>query len=566
MIRSILASILLLLLTIPLVLSQAKTRLLPSNINKPSINYYAPFISGDGSTLLYLHDYTDEGHHAMMTATKKTVSTWHDGIEVNKLINRPTLNLRGGYSLSFDADMMYFSSRKSGLGGFDLWSSKRRGNDWEAPKNLGAPANSRENEGAPCLSPDGEYLYYMRCDKMSEYGGASGCRIVRSKRTNRGWSEPEDLPGNINTGNSQTPRLLADGISMIFASDQFGGVGGLDLYMTKKQGDEWTEPVPLDFLNTDKNDQFVSTDAKGRYMYVAENTGRNSQLVMKLIPEDLQPTKVMRIKGKVVNGETGDPISANLTIFNVDERDRLWNEKLGSNGEFAIVLNEGASYDLAVESLESGVMYYSKVFDLNTVGVRDKQTLNIRLEPIQLEKSYETEIRFEENKAVLKDNSTFELRRISNMLRKNPTMRVELISSLNGYRSDSIPSDADLTEVLVDSVYITREVPLELDTTVLLKDSIPDDSLSLDSTLVDQEEGKDSIRYEMVEELQLKYTYHNDRTEAEVTAVKDYLIERGIDESRIDTSVKIDKDSNGSEVKPEEPIEIRKMYLRILEM
>ncbi|MEM8568070.1 MAG: hypothetical protein AAGF85_16530 [Bacteroidota bacterium] len=557
-----------------LAFGQAKSRLLPSNINKPSINYYAPFISGDGRTLLYLHDYTDEGHHAMMTATKKTVSTWNDGIEVNKLINRPTLNYRGGYSLSFDGDMLYFSSRKSGLGGFDLWSSKRNGNDWQAPKNLGSPTNSRENEGGPCLSPDGEYLYFMCCEKMSEYGGASGCRIVRSKRTNSGWAAPVDLPANINTGNSQTPRILADGVSMIFASDKLGGAGGLDLFLTKMQGENWSQPVPLEFLNTPKNDQFVTTDAKGRYMYVAENTGRNSQLMMKLIPKELQPAKVMRIKGQVTNAD-GSPLKANLTIFNIDDRDRLWNEKLSVNGEFAIVLNEGASYDLAVESQTPGVMYYSKVFDLQQVGARDKQTLTIKLEPIELEKPYTTEIRFEDHRAKITDNSTFELRRISNMMRKNPQMSIELTAYLDLYKSDSIQSDPDLTELRIDSIYVEREVaiPIELDTTqVLAGDSLYLDSLSTDTTFVEVQELRDSVKYETVQELHIKNTFHNDRTHHEVDAVKEYIVDRGINASRIQIRTQVNKQNVWRREELEDDTEhnktheIRSIGLRVLKM
>lgn len=524
--------------------------------------------------MLYLHDYTDEGNHAMMTATKKTVSTWNDGIEVNKLINRPTLNYRGGYSLSFDGEMMYFSSRKSGLGGFDLWSSKRRGTDWEAPKNLGSPTNSRENEGGPCLSPDGEYLYFMRCEKMSEYGGASGCRIVRSKKTNFGWAEPVDLPANINTGNSQTPRILADGISMIFASDRLGGAGGLDLFLTKKQGENWSEPIPLEFLNTTRNDQFVTTDAKGRYMYVAENTGRNSQLVMKLIPKALQPAKVMRVKGQVTDAN-GAPTQANLTIFNIDDRDRLWNEKLPANGEFAVVMNEGASYDLAVESQAPGVMFYSKVYELQEIGARDKQTLTITLEPIEMEKSYSTEIQFEEHQAKIKDISTFELRRISNMMRKNPQMRIEITAFLDLYKSDSTQSDPDLTELLIDSMYVEREVaiPINLDSAQTYSgDSLTIDSVSTDSAALDLQEFRDSVKYETIQELFLKRTYHNDRTIYEVEAVKDYLVGRSIDESRILTRTQVDKESiwmrneldDNSE--PSETPAIRRIELKFLEL
>lgn len=534
-------------------ISQDKIRKLPSNINRPSINLYAPFISGDGQTLLYLSDYTDDGHHGMRWATKKTVSTWNDGLEVNKLINRPTLNYRGGYSLNFDGSVMLFTSRKSGLGGFDLWSSNRRGNDWEAPGNLGSPVNSSENEGAGMMSPDGEYLYFMRCEKMSEYGGASGCRLMVSKKTYNGWDTPKELPANINTGNSQTPRILADGETLIFASDQFGGKGGLDLYMTTKAGETWSDPIPLDFINTDKNDQFISIPAKGRYLFADVQGDRDRELVQILIPDEFQPKKVMRIQGTVTDAATGEPLDANLTVFNVGNRDRLWNEKVGRKGEFAIVLKEGSVYDVAIDMDDPTYLYFSKVYDFTEeVGVRDKENLHVKLTKIAPGATYNPDVVFEEYSSEISDNSTFELRRMAEVLRKNPNMKIEILVAQNNFKKDSVQSDPDLTEIQYDTVITKVKRPL---ITEQLKEDVEEDSLENEETDWVNEDFDENAHdmedagYEVVEQQKIKKTYHNDRTKEQAGAIKAYLVGRGVNESRIQISTlrKEGKESNSQE-------------------
>lgn len=521
--------------------AQAEMKKLPSNINRASINLYAPFISGDGKTIVYLSDYTDDGHHSMRWTTKKTVSTWNDELEVNKLINRPMLNYRGGYSLSFDGDILLYTSRKSGLGGFDLWYSKRRGNDWEAPSNFGGPVNTSENEGAPVLSPDGEYLYFMRCDKMGEYEGASGCRIMVSKKSYNGWSEPTELPANINTGNSQTPRILADGETMIFASDKFGGKGGLDLMMTTKQGEVWTDPIPMDFINTEKDDQFVSIPAKGRYLFAAIKGDRNHELVQVLIPEEFQPKKVMRIQG-TAKDPSGAVLNANITVFNIEQRDRLWNEKTGANGEFAIVLKEGAAYDLAVAVDDPKYMYFSRIYDFREeVGTRDKETLNITLAPMEPGAVYSLPVVFQEYSSEPDDISTFELRRVADVLRKNPDMTIEIAVHQKDYRQDSIQSDPDLTEHVMDSIITTIERPIPMMDTLEVQEET--DSLTFED--YDEEYEADvepdttqteEVRYEIIEKLQIKHTYHNDRSEKQADAIKAYLVGRGVSEDRISIS------------------------------
>ncbi len=521
-------------------LAQSKVRVLPANVNKSSLNLYAPAISGDGKTIVYLSDYTDDGHHSMYFTTKKSVSSWNEPAEITKLVNRPTLNYRGGYCLSFDGDMLVFTSRKSGLGGFELWYSYRNGANWSSPSNFGRPINSASNEGTPSLSPDGDYLYFMRCDQMTEYKGATGCKLYVAKKKFGKWGTPVELPSNINTGNSQNPKIMADGETLIFSSDQFGGKGGLDLYMSKKEGESWSKPVPMDFMNTDKDDQFISIPAKGRYLYTSQHSGRDYDLVQLLIPEEFRPKKVMRIQGKVTDVVTGEPVNAKLIVFNVDLRDRIWNDNIGEAGEFALVLNEGNTYDLSVNHPDASYKYYSKVYSLDDIG-RDKEQLNIQLEPLTSEKEYVSDVLFEQHTSNLADGSIYELRRLADMVRRNPNMKIEIHVTQTNYQEDSVQSNPDLTEVLIDSMIVERQVLVtnisdipqntdslnieEIDATV---DSLNSMSYSKDSTVVEQAEI-----YETVEELQITYTYHNDRTMSQAEAIKSFLVEKGAKEENL---------------------------------
>ncbi|MEP2773147.1 MAG: hypothetical protein ABJH05_13430 [Fulvivirga sp.] len=596
-----------LLLVVGTSYAQTQLKALPSNINRPSINLYAPFISGDGQTILYLSDYTDDGHHSMHWATKRTVSTWNDGNEVNKLINRPTLNFRGGYSLSFDGDQLFFSSQKAGLGGFDLWSSKRRGKDWEAPKNMGLPINSREDEGSPMLSPDGEYLYFMRCEQMKTYGGASGCKLYVSKLNYNGWSEPVALPDNINTGNSQTPRLLADGETLIFASDQMGGKGGLDLFMSKKTGENtYSKPIALDFANTPEDDAFVSIPAKGRYMFKDMKGARDNELVQVLIPEELQPKSVMRIQGKITD-ISGEPVNAQLTIFNIDARDRLWNEKVGKAGEFAIVLKEGAAYDLSVFHTEPNYMYFSKLYDLEEMGPRDKERLNIKLMPLKVGEEYPLDILFESHGSEVKEISTYELRRLGDFIRKTPSMQAEVVVEQSAYVEDTVQSDPDLTEQRIDTIWHEKPVfdmalvdeaydsimtllsvdwPAQYETTIdstIYQTTLTADSLIVKSfkIIVPKTPVMDSLSTDSLAVVKappmpadtlkasyplIKYktvtVYHNDRTSAQSQAIIDFLIDRGVKPEQISAKTQRVKKENP----PEEEGSTIKVYLRLRSM
>lgn len=533
MLKFIGSSLLVLAFSFNLIHAQKSIRELPKNLNHPSVNLYAPFVSGDGQSMIYLSDYADDGHHVMYFAKRKGVATWDDGAEITKVINRPTHNFRGGYSLSFDGSTLFYTSRKSGLGGYEIWYSEKRGDEWGAPKNMGGPVNSADNEGSPMISPDGQYLYFMRCESMSEYKGAKGCKLMVAKRKGTKWDTPQELPANINTGNSQTPRILADGETLFFASDQMNGKGGLDIYMTRKLETGWTDPKPLDFINDQWNNCFVSVPAKGRYMFADIKGARSRNLAQVLIPEEFKPKAVMRIQGKVTN-TAGEPVNANLRVFNIDTRKRLWNDKVGTKGEFTIVLNEGASYDLSITDGAEN-MYYAKVYELDSIGPRDKERLRVTVEPIQMSKAYPSPVNFEAYSDKLSDNSTFELRRIADLMRKNATMKIEVGVHLHQYLEDSIQSNADLTEVIVDSVYIEREAPIEIDTTdsllsTALSDSVATDSLSLDTLNVQE---IDTIEKVMIKELQLNYTYHNDRTEQQAESIKAYLVGRGIAAERI---------------------------------
>jgi hypothetical protein len=56
--------------------------------------------------------------------------------------------------------LLVITDHKDGLGGDDLFLSRRAGGSWSRPEHLPAPINSKEYEYGPSLSPDGRTLYF----------------------------------------------------------------------------------------------------------------------------------------------------------------------------------------------------------------------------------------------------------------------------------------------------------------------------------------------------------------------------------------------------------------------
>ena len=58
--------------------------------------------------------------------------------------------------ITADGNSLYFTARHrpNGLGGEDVWASRRTKDGWSKAVNLGAPINTKDHEGFMCLSAD----------------------------------------------------------------------------------------------------------------------------------------------------------------------------------------------------------------------------------------------------------------------------------------------------------------------------------------------------------------------------------------------------------------------------
>ncbi len=122
-----------------------------------------------------------------------------------------------------------------------LYWSKREGSTWSPPQPL--PFNNNEFDDChPAISIDGDKLFFS----SNRPGGFGGMDLYVSYRIGDTWSEPVNLGANINTrGDEVFPFIHADN-TLYFASNGLpGGKGKLDLYYVVQDGANWTQPINL---------------------------------------------------------------------------------------------------------------------------------------------------------------------------------------------------------------------------------------------------------------------------------------------------------------------------------
>lgn len=514
-------------------------RVLPRNINNPTHNQVYPAVSGDGKVMFFMSDYSDDGAFAMMSA-KYRAGKWQDAEDV-LVIGSSKVNNWGGYALNYDGTVIYFSSRRSeGIGKFDIWYSSLIDGEWSRPKNIGQPINTPGNEGNPSVSPDGQRIYFMKCQSMSK-DNLGGCKLYYSEQGSSGWEAAVELPDNLNIGNSTSPRILPDNKTLVFASDRPGGKGGIDIWMSKRTGDHWSEPVNIEAVNTSKDDLFLSATMRS-VAYITTTTDKGKKAIAELrLPAEYR-LENMIIRQGIIKDEAGNNLAADVRAFNLDEQTyEVRMRTSAATGSYIMILPGGAKYDVSYNEIRLNKLYHSELVDATELAAPRREYPNLILIDLQAGLSFPLNVfGFNEYTSDVTANSAHELARLTRLLKQYPDLKIEIGAYQKTYIEDSIPANNDLTELKVDTL-TAYEPAIRVDGMASeQKDSlIFEINNALSATVLDTTIANIYMaRMSTSDSLEVQNTvniYHNDRTTAQAEAVKESLIEAGIEALRIQT-------------------------------
>jgi len=416
---------------------------LPYQINVPNYNHFAPSISADGLTFIFSSDYyvTDGNKVDLKLSRNKGGDSWSSGEEVTSINKSGEMNLHGAHCISADGNTIYFTTKKTGgVGGFDIWMCEKKGNVWATPKNLGKPINSEGSDGYPSMSLDGKYLYFVRCQTMSNQG-CEDCKLLVSEHKGQGFFK-EPIPVSSTSNKSViAPKIAKDGQTLTFASKTMGGKGGYDLFMTKKKGDTWSEPKNMEFLNTKDDEKYADFISPGDVMFYSSLTNGYLNLYKARIPAEFQTFKIAFITGKAINTEK-QAISGFLQITDNQTGALVSMTKINMDGKFATVLGADKTYDFSITS-NTGGFFWSSTYDTRQLKVSKKEEIEAIIP------SFTKNVILHSNKPIFDSTSyqtlagaNLEFKRIAKIISSQPNDKFEFVIYPSGI-SNNPPIDVE---------------------------------------------------------------------------------------------------------------------------
>lgn len=414
---------------------------LGDGVNTEEMEYF-PSLSAD-ETQIY---FTRKKDNSLTTDEDIYVSNFTDNkyqpaIPVNGPIN--TDENEGAHTIAPGGKFLLFTAcnRKNefyNTNSCDLYISKLNQNTWGKPNNMGTAINTSAWESQPSISADSKTLFFA----SNRPGGYGGLDIWYTKMNDKGqFEEPVNAGPMVNTAwDEDKPFLHPDGQTIYFVSNGHAGFGGKDIYKTKLIGSIWLTPYNLGQpINSpdDENGIFVNAFGNKGFISAVRPEGKgNSDIYMFELPQDIQPTPVSYVKGKVTNligkpqasiGKFIDLSSQEVyTSFNTDS----------STGEFMVCLPVGRDYSLNITS--KGHLFYSEIYKLkNELG--KALPLHAKLSPI--EKGSKIELKnvfFETNLFNIQPESAAELNEVVKFLQNNPQVSLEI-----GGHTDNVGKESD---------------------------------------------------------------------------------------------------------------------------
>ncbi|MEO6834137.1 MAG: OmpA family protein, partial [Chitinophagaceae bacterium] len=326
-------------------------------INTPDAEMF-PTISGDGKTFYFTRRVNGQDEDFFF-AKPDTCGGWQSARNMGSPPN--TLEQESAQFISADGHYLFFqrcgNRTLSGWdqGGCDLFMSYTADSVWSIAQSFGGTINTPDFDGMPSLSSDNRELYFV----SNRPGGYGGLDIWSSRFEHGLWQMPRNLGPEINTAGDETaPFIYADNSTLYFASTGWPGMGGSDIFMSRKTGDTtWSKTENMGIpINSVFDEASLSLNTAGDTAYLASNRDSladNFDLYQCPLPSIFKPLQVMTMKGSVYDSLEGKRLNySNIYITDSNTKKELY--QVVSNrgdGSYTISLPVGHAYFLYTDRI-----------------------------------------------------------------------------------------------------------------------------------------------------------------------------------------------------------------------
>lgn len=323
-----------------------------------------------------------------------------------------------------------------------IYFSSYKDDKWSKPEAFNSN-NGGNSVGHPSLTADGKTMYFS----SNAPGGFGGADIYKTTRTEKGeWTAAVNLGNQINTeGDEVFPFLEETTGTFFFSSNGRFGLGGLDVFICKKNGEGFDAVYNAGSpVNTQYDDFSAVADGKTNKGYFSSNrTGGSGDDDIYSVDflKGLETRKRIEGFAKISNGT----LLPNTFVTLMDDKgtviDTLTTKE---DASFSFFVESGKSFKLTGKKdtytdgeATSNTLGKDLVVKSDVVLLKNEEVVALKKEEVvkkievgaDLGKILELKnIYFDLDKYDLRPEAVTELDKIVKIMNENPTMELELSS------------------------------------------------------------------------------------------------------------------------------------------
>jgi outer membrane protein OmpA-like peptidoglycan-associated protein len=364
----------------------------------------------------------------------------------------------GSACLSLDGKFLYFSRCETpdGLGNCDLYlATLKPDSTWGDVKNLGPNINSAGWDSHPSLTHGGDTLFFAS-NRAGSFGLSDIYFAVKDKKGV--WMKAQNAGPIINTVQSEVSPFFHHKFNVLYFSSNGHPLnfGEFDIYKSYRVKSGWSEPVntgPL--VNGGGSEYYFTMDSKSKNLYYArsvEEDLKNLDLHSFPVPMEAHPEAVTKLKG-TLKDPAGKPVKGIVSIIDLDEGVEVAPKYIRKDGSFDFNLINKRNYLLIIQGDE--FFRIEEIFFLD-----GEKEINKIAEPIESKIAFQS-LEFENGKANILPEMHTDLDKIANFLIDHP----ELHLKISGHTDSAGKEEANLklSQARADAIksYLVTEFKIE---------------------------------------------------------------------------------------------------------